>query len=38
MGRSGVLEAVSASRLYSTVHEGVDAYIKETGLEDPLPD
>jgi MFS superfamily sulfate permease-like transporter len=38
MLRSGILEEVSASRLYSTVHEGVDAYLEEMGLPDPYPD
>jgi MFS superfamily sulfate permease-like transporter len=37
MHRSGVLQEVSASRLYSTVHEGVDAYFEEMGLDDPYP-
>ncbi|MFN8620375.1 MAG: SulP family inorganic anion transporter [Chloroflexota bacterium] len=36
--KAGVLEAVDAEHLYSTVHEGVDAYLAEYGLPDPFPD
>jgi high affinity sulfate transporter 1 len=38
IAQAGVLEAVDAGHLYDSVHEGVDAYLAEHGMDDPFPD
>jgi MFS superfamily sulfate permease-like transporter len=38
MEQAGVLEAVDRGHMYETVHEGVDAYLAEQGLDDPFAD